>query len=134
MPIDNGKVFDDESDRWITRLEGETDRDALLRNRAERESIPARKSPARHPAVGVNPYAATLWIIGIVAIVIGLLSGAHATGLLDEYDPEYSDTLGEVASYGATGVVLVVAGLTSFIGAFVLSGFWWAFENVKRRP
>lgn len=129
MQIDNGKVFDDESDRWITRLEGETDRDALLRNRAERESMPARKSPTRHPAVGVNPYAGALWVIGVAAVVVGFLCSGHASEVLNEYEPDFA----VATSFGVLAVALLSAGFMCFIGGIVLSGVWWALENVKSR-
>jgi len=133
MPIDNGKVFDDESDRWITRLEGETDRDALLRNRAESGSRKPRQF-TRSKVVGANPYAATLWIFGASALVLGAIIWTSAAGILNNENADlYASDLDAARWWAAAGSTLFTAGFPVLALALLLSGLRWVLENVRPR-
>ena len=121
-----GKVFDDESDRWITRLEGETDRDALLRNRAltAKSSRPFRQ-PTRTRLGRVNPHAVALWIIGVTAAVIGLIMRTSAMTMLDDGVSSVDDA----AASAAAGAIFLAAGFLAILAALLLSGIRWAMDN-----
>lgn len=135
MQIDNGKVFDDESDRWITRLEGETDRDALLRNRAESSSTPRKpRQSGRSRVAGANPYAAALWILGAAAVAFGFIVWSSAVGALNnaDTDPYLSDP-DAARSWAAFAGTVGTAGGFLLVLAVLLSGMRWIMDNAASR-
>lgn len=135
MQIDNGKVFDDESDRWITRLEGETDRDALLRNRAESSSKPRKaRQTGRSRVAGANPYAAALWIFGAAAMVLGFIIWSSTAGTLNSADADLDTADFDAArAWAAFAGTVVTVGFLFLLLAMLLSGIRWVVDNAASR-
>lgn len=115
------RVFDDENDRWIAVLPGETDRDALLR--ARREGAPSVMPPQGTGRDGasqrrINRPLRALIVIAAAGIGVGVPLFLIAASTATESFTSFHEAAGN-SVLAATGSFLVLIG--AFAGLFALT-------------
>jgi hypothetical protein len=125
----DGQVYDHTHDRWIDKLEGESDTQALFRQFKADDGM--AHSHATTPVTslqrrGANPYAVILWVAGVILIIVAISTGSAQASELRGY----STDLTAAASLGTISNAALAAGVTSMIVALALSGVRWLLERV----